>query len=67
MKHWIGLRPGRDAVRLDAEERDGKIYIHNYGHGGSGLTLFWGCGNNVLQLLEEHLSSIKPTITNSKL
>lgn len=27
--------------------------IHNYGHGGSGVTLFWGCAMNVLELLAE--------------
>ncbi|CAH2049579.1 unnamed protein product, partial [Iphiclides podalirius] len=67
VKHWVGLRPGRDEIRLEAEERKGKIYIHNYGHGGSGLTLFWGCGENVLQLLEQNLGSIKPHDAKSKL
>lgn len=31
--HWVGLRPGRERVRLEPEERRGKLYIHNYGHG----------------------------------
>lgn len=30
---WVGLRPGREEVRIEAEERDGRLYIHNYGHG----------------------------------
>lgn len=33
IQHWVGLRPGRDEVRLETEEREGKVYIHNYGHG----------------------------------
>ncbi|XP_049871494.1 D-amino-acid oxidase isoform X1 [Pectinophora gossypiella] len=57
---WVGLRPGRDAVRLEAEEKDGRLYIHNYGHGGSGLTLFWGCGTQVLQLLKQHIKNTEP-------
>jgi D-amino-acid oxidase len=46
-----GLRPGRDAVRLEAERvDDDHIVIHNYGHGGAGYTLAWGCANAVVSL-----------------
>lgn len=45
---WAGLRPHRNDVRL---EREGKI-IHNYGHGGSGFTLAFGCAEDVLKLAE---------------
>lgn len=39
----VGLRPGRpNNVRLE-EEPEIPI-VHNYGHGGSGVTLSWGCG-----------------------
>ncbi|XP_047995991.1 D-amino-acid oxidase-like [Leguminivora glycinivorella] len=58
VKHWTGLRPGRDQVRLETEIVDGKLVIHNYGHGGSGVTLFWGCASNVLDLLQENLNQI---------
>lgn len=47
-----GLRPVRPMVRLEREERDGMLIIHNYGHGGSGVTLSWGCARAVLALLE---------------
>jgi D-amino-acid oxidase len=46
---WAGLRPYRFEVRL---EREG-TKVHNYGHGGSGFTLAWGCAREVLQLVEE--------------
>jgi D-amino-acid oxidase len=46
---WAGLRPCRNTIRL---EREGNI-IHNYGHGGSGFTLAWGCANDVIELLFE--------------
>ncbi|KAJ0175306.1 hypothetical protein K1T71_009447 [Dendrolimus kikuchii] len=55
IEHWTGLRPGRNEVRLESEVIDGKVYIHNYGHGGSGLTLFWGCASDVLELLDIYL------------
>jgi D-amino-acid oxidase len=41
--HRTGLRPGRREVRL---ERDGRV-IHNYGHGGAGYALSWGCAEEV--------------------
>jgi hypothetical protein len=39
----VGLRPARTPLRLEAETRDGGLVIHNYGHGGAGVTLSWGC------------------------
>jgi D-amino-acid oxidase len=48
----VGLRPVRDQVRLDVEDRPGGRVIHNYGHGGSGVTLSWGCAREVATLIE---------------
>jgi D-amino-acid oxidase len=46
-----GLRPTRrDGVRLEAEEVDGGRIVHNYGHGGAGMTLAWGCADRVVEL-----------------
>ena len=42
----VGLRPARDEVRL---EREGDV-IHCYGHGGSGVTLAFGCAEEVVAL-----------------
>ena len=33
-------RPGRPSVRLEREIIDGVSVVHNYGHGGSGITVF---------------------------
>ncbi len=45
-----GLRPFRPGnVRLEWES-DSSI-IHNYGHGGSGVTFSWGCAQEILQRL----------------
>lgn len=52
--HRVGLRPARDSVRLDQERRaDGGRVIHCYGHGGAGVTLSWGCADEVVRLVEE--------------
>jgi D-amino-acid oxidase len=46
----VGLRPFRKSgVRLERDRlRDGRTVIHNYGHGGAGFTLSWGCAREVL-------------------
>jgi D-amino-acid oxidase len=52
LRERVGLRPFRKSgVRLESEKlRDGRIVIHNYGHGGSGFTLSWGCAENVFKI-----------------
>ncbi|XP_060566263.1 D-aspartate oxidase-like [Ruditapes philippinarum] len=51
----VGLRPSRPSVRLELETVNlkGKIMpiIHNYGHGGAGVTLHWGCAEEVAHLV----------------
>ena len=42
-----GIRPVRPAVRLELAMVDGRIVIHNYGHGGAGFTVSWGCAGEV--------------------
>jgi D-amino-acid oxidase len=48
----VGLRPfRRSGICLRADQlRDGRRVIHNYGHGGSGFTLSWGCALAVFAL-----------------
>jgi D-amino-acid oxidase len=45
--HRVGLRPARHAVRLETEQRGDATVVHCYGHGGSGITLSWGCAQDV--------------------
>jgi D-amino-acid oxidase len=49
--HRVGLRPARPDVRLDVEEVDGTRVVHCYGHGGAGVTLSWGCADEVAALV----------------
>ena len=49
-REWVGLRPGRSMVRLEIDLGAKTPIIHNYGHGGCGVTLSWGCGKEVLEL-----------------
>ncbi len=56
MSKKSGLRPSRkEGVRLELEkmklgDKDVKI-VHNYGHGGSGVTLCWGCASSKIKNL----------------
>jgi D-amino-acid oxidase len=46
--HRVGLRPVRDSVRLETQPiAAGRHIVHNYGHGGAGVTLSWGCAQTV--------------------
>jgi D-amino-acid oxidase len=49
LRHKVGLRPARPAVRL---EREGRV-VHCYGHGGAGVTLSWGCADEVVDLVAQ--------------
>jgi D-amino-acid oxidase len=51
IEHRVGLRPARPEPRLEAVQSQGKRVVHNYGHGGSGVTFAWGCAGRVVRLL----------------
>ena len=49
-----GLRPVRSTVRVEAERiAPGRLLVHNYGHGGAGITLSWGCAAEVVRLIPD--------------
>ncbi|TJZ57490.1 FAD-binding oxidoreductase [Streptomyces piniterrae] len=52
LRHKVGLRPARPVVRLAAERLPGgALCVHNYGHGGAGVTVAWGCAEDVVRLV----------------
>ncbi|KAH9490111.1 hypothetical protein Btru_044969 [Bulinus truncatus] len=59
VRQWAGLRPSRNVVRLEKEilpigDKKMKV-VHNYGFGGSGITLHWGCALETTRLVMESL------------
>jgi D-amino-acid oxidase len=51
IEHRVGLRPTRPVVRLEAVSAgDRTTVVHNYGHGGAGVTLSWGCAQDAAHL-----------------
>ena len=53
----VGLRPHRPTgFVLRADKLDDKLLIHNYGHGGAGMSLAWGTGLMAAEFATEHQS-----------
>jgi D-amino-acid oxidase len=51
----VGLRPHRDSgFVLRADKLDDKLLVHNYGHGGAGMSLAWGTGLMAAEFATEH-------------
>ncbi|XP_062560390.1 D-aspartate oxidase-like [Armigeres subalbatus] len=69
---FVGLRPLRKGIRLEVEwimsdNGDRFPVIHNYGHGGSGITLSWGCAGEVLGLVRSVIVENSSRINRCKL
>ena len=46
-----GLRPFRSSgFRVEPESVDSRLLIHNYGHGGGGITLSWGTSHLAMEI-----------------
>jgi len=45
----VGLRPCRPEVRLESEPLGSGVLWHNYGHGGAGVSLAWGCAGEIAE------------------
>ena len=53
LAHRVGLRPTRPVIRCEADATiTGYRLLHNYGHGGAGVSLSWGCAEEIRRLLD---------------
>ena len=49
-----GLRPFRRiGFNVSAEQRNSKMIVHNYGHGGGGISLSWGSSHLAMELASQ--------------
>lgn len=64
VREWVGLRPHRDPVRVEVENKGRQKIVHNYGHGGYGVTTAAGTSKHAVKLLIQSLSA---SLGNSKL
>ncbi|XP_072405122.1 D-aspartate oxidase-like [Chiloscyllium punctatum] len=59
----VGLRPVRAVLRLEKEKLEGEgshmYLVHNYGHGGTGVTFHWGTAKEAAQLVQECVTEIR--------
>ncbi|MGI9014298.1 MAG: FAD-dependent oxidoreductase [Phycisphaerales bacterium] len=60
VKNVAGIRPyRRGSIRLEVERFADRIIVQNYGHGGAGITLSWGCAEEVARLVERSFDAGK--------
>jgi glycine/D-amino acid oxidase-like deaminating enzyme len=57
----VGLRPYREeGFVVNAERLGNKLLIHNYGHGGAGVTLSWGTSSLAVDIARDYVQGTTP-------
>ncbi|XP_017555411.1 D-aspartate oxidase-like [Pygocentrus nattereri] len=60
LEEWVGLRPGRKNPRVEREWLQAQdrqlLLVHNYGHGGCGISLSWGSALDAVGLVKKSLN-----------
>src|SRR5215213_2170858 len=60
IREVVGLRPYRPSgFVVDAQRLGSKLLVHNYGHGGGGVTLSWGTASLAVDLARDVLITRK--------
>ncbi|HEV2835244.1 MAG TPA: FAD-dependent oxidoreductase [Pyrinomonadaceae bacterium] len=58
IREVVGLRPYRPSgFVVDAEKFGNKLLVHNYGHGGGGVTLSWGTASLAVDLARDFVTT----------
>src|SRR6195256_5357234 len=67
IREVVGLRPFRSEGFVVKAERIGqKLLVHNYGHGGAGITLSWGTASLAVDLARDFLQSNTASLREPK-
>src|SRR6478735_4030600 len=54
IREVVGLRPFRpEGFLVEAQRVGDKLLVHNYGHGGAGITLSWGTAAQAVDLVRD--------------
>ena len=54
IREIVGLRPFRpEGFVVEAQKIGNKLLVHNYGHGGAGITLSWGTATQAVDLARD--------------
>lgn len=58
IREVVGLRPFRPGgFVVEAQRLGNKLLVHNYGHGGGGVTLSWGTASLAIDLARDFLAA----------
>ena len=49
--HRAGIRPDRPQIRFELQDLGDRRIVHNCGHSGAGVSLSWGCADDVAKLM----------------
>ena len=63
IREIVGLRPFRaEGYVVEAQRIGNKLLVHNYGHGGAGITLSWGTATQAVDLARDFVEA-RPSVS----